>query len=90
MAVVEGAHEGETGSAVETPDHGMGAYCEAHEWVSWAAAPGEGKMEVPLNSPNMEHYVLVEVAELQQWVKIFYFVKSLNYKQPFYLMSIHT
>lgn len=34
MAVVEGAHEGETGSAVETPDHGMEAYCEAHEWVS--------------------------------------------------------
>lgn len=34
MAVEEGAHEGETGSAVETPDHGMGAYCGAHEWVS--------------------------------------------------------
>lgn len=34
MAVEEGAHEGETDSAVETPDHGMGAYCEAHEWVS--------------------------------------------------------
>lgn len=34
MAVEEGAHEGETGSAVGTPDHGMGAYCGAHEWVS--------------------------------------------------------
>lgn len=34
MAVEEGAHEGETGSAGGTPDHGMGAYCGAHEWVS--------------------------------------------------------
>lgn len=34
MAVEEGAHEGETGSAGETLDHGMGAYCGAHEWVS--------------------------------------------------------
>lgn len=64
MAVEEGPHEGQTGSVGGTPDHGMAAYCGGHEGVSWADAPGEGKMEVPLSSPSMEHYVLVDVVEL--------------------------
>lgn len=34
MAVEEGAHERETGSAGGTPDHGMAAYCGGHEGVS--------------------------------------------------------
>lgn len=64
MVVAEGVYEGEIGFVVEIFDYGMGVYCEVYEWVLWVVVFGEGKMEVFLNSSNMEYYVLVEVVEL--------------------------